>query len=382
MKRSVLIVVGTRPEVIKMVPVYLAMRQSGTLFPILLSTGQHREMLDQSLAAFEIQPDHDLKLMTQGQTLTSLTALVLSEVGAFLEEHQPDAILVQGDTTTVMASAMAAFYHRIPVGHVEAGLRTYDMQSPWPEEMNRRVVAPIARWHFVPTHGAEENLVSERVAKERVFVTGNTVVDSLLRMKERLIGNDKDRMKEAFSPLFYDRFLSVTSSMRWILVTGHRRESFGDGFERICQALRRLVDSYEDLGIIYPVHLNPRVNEPVNRLLGDHERIALIEPVGYASFVWLMSKCHFVLSDSGGVQEEAPSLGKPVLVMRKQTERNEGVKAGTSRLVGTDVEMIVSEAGLLLDDDAAYSERAAIANPYGDGKAAERIVTVLEGSLK
>ena len=384
--KKIILAVGTRPEVIKMAPVYRALKQSATLQPVLLSTGQHREMLAQALAAFDLTPDADLALMQPGQTLPELTGRVINAVTEFIQANRPDAILVQGDTTTVLAASIAATYARVPVGHVEAGLRTYDMDHPFPEEMNRRLVSPLARWSFVPTATSRQNLLQEHIAPETIHITGNSVIDALLWMREKVQGKqtspqalaERLGIPAAFANKYLDPSTSGEQPARWILVTGHRRESFGDGFESICQALRQLVEEHSDVGILYPVHLNPNVREPVNRLLSNHPRIALIEPVGYEDFIWLMDRCYFLLSDSGGVQEEAPSLGKPVLVMRTTTERPEGVEAGTCRLVGTDPAAILREASLLLNDRNEYQHRSALKNPYGDGQTAVRIREILE----
>lgn len=381
MKKRVAVVAGTRPECIKMAPLYFELQRSDLLEPVFLATAQHRQMLDQTLGVFNIQPEFDLNLMQPGQSLADLTARVITSVTAWCQQEKPAALLVQGDTTTVLASALAAFYCEIPVGHVEAGLRTGNMRSPFPEEMNRRLTSPLAQWHFCPTDISRNNLLREAIPSQQIHVTGNTVVDALLWVRDRLdsIGVTlesviaKTRIPEAFAK----RFLN-SNDQRWILVTGHRRESFGDGFERICQSLAELARRYPDVGILYPVHLNPNVREPVNRLLGNHTSIALIEPVDYLQFVWLMNRCTFLISDSGGVQEEAPSLGKPVLVMRETTERPEGISAGTCRLVGTDPQRILTEAALLLDDDREYTRRSQLANPYGDGLAAQRIRKILE----
>lgn len=382
--RTVAIIAGTRPEVIKMAPVYFALKASQTLRPLLLSTGQHREMLDQAFAAFGIVPDHDLNLMKAGQTLPDLTARAITAVTEFLTEQRPDAVLVQGDTTTVLASTIASFYARVPVGHVEAGLRTYDLEAPWPEEMNRRLTDPISRWCFAPTEVSRDNLLREQVPAERIHVTGNTVIDSLLWMRERLEARGVDAASVArrlgISAEFADRFLGEGGG-RWVLVTGHRRESFGGGFERMCRGIRNIVEDHPDVGVLYPVHLNPQVREPVARLLASHGRIELVEPAAYEDFIWLMNRCHFVLSDSGGVQEEAPGLGKPVLVMRETTERPEGVAAGTCTLVGTDPERIRAEVAVLLGDEAEYRRRSGLNNPYGDGTAAVKIREVLEREM-
>lgn len=397
MKKTVAIVAGTRPEVIKMAPVWFALRESPTLEPLLISTGQHREMLDQAFGVFGLKPDVDLGLMQPGQTLPDLTARVLTSMAAVIRERRPAAVLVQGDTTTVLGTALAAFYERVPLGHVEAGLRTYNFDAPWPEEMNRRLADPISRWCFAPTEWSAANLRAERTPAEQVHVTGNTVVDALLWVREKLKRNgltadqvcSRCKIPAEFAARYLgdDRALncqhstSSSTAKRWVLITGHRRESFGQGFENICRAIGELARRYPDLGLLYPVHLNPNVQEPVRRILGTNPRVALIPPVGYEDFIWLMDRSYFVLSDSGGVQEEAPSVGKPVLVMRDTTERPEGVEAGTCRLVGTEPSRILREAITLLDDEAGYGRRAGLRNPYGDGTAARKIVTVLESSL-
>lgn len=414
MLKKIALVVGTRPEAIKIVPVYFALRQSRTLEPILVSTGQHKEMLMQTFDVFGIRPDFDLELMQPGQTLPDLTARVLTGLISWLREAKPSALLVQGDTTSAFAAGLAAFYERIPVGHVEAGLRTYDILSPWPEEANRRLIAPLARWAFAPTNQSRANLIGERVPESQVHVTGNTVVDSLLWVRNHQASQSEHPLEKAqrlsipgsFANSYLNGFITKPnheqptsnsapravlspdtcnlipkSSTRWILVTGHRRESFGQGFEQICEALLHIVEEFPDVGILYPVHLNPKVQEPVKRLLGNQQRIALIPPVGYEDFVWLMDRAHFILSDSGGVQEEAPSLGKPVLVMRETTERPEGVDAGTCVLVGTNPKKILTEVRRLLNDEPEYHRRSQLKNPYGDGKAARRIVEILEKDL-
>jgi UDP-N-acetylglucosamine 2-epimerase len=307
---------------------------------------------------------------------------VLTGVSAWLAEAKPSAVLVQGDTTTVLGAAMASFYAGIPVGHVEAGLRTDDLRSPFPEEMNRRVTSTLTRWHFCPTEGAKANLVREGIAASACHVTGNTVIDALLATRAKIGGLEAAAVgaRLGIAPAFVASHLAAAKS-RWILVTGHRRESFGPGFENLCRGIRQLVDAHPDLGIVYPVHLNPQVQEPVRRLLGGHPRIALAAPAAYEDFVWLMDRCAFVLTDSGGVQEEAPSLGKPVLVMRDNTERPEGLAAGTSELVGTDPARIVAAANRLLTDSAEYGRRAQLRNPYGDGTAAGKIARMLEAEL-
>lgn len=368
-----------------MAPVYFELKQSKLLEPVFVSSGQHREMLDQTLSAFGIKPDYDLNLMRPGQTLPDLTARVLTATTDWLSEHKPTAVLVQGDTTTVLASALAAFYQRIPVGHVEAGLRTGNMMSPWPEEMNRRLTSPLANWNFCPTEVSKRNLIREGIREEVCHVTGNSVIDALLRMRDAqrtsALSATDVAAKVGIPSAFTKRYL-VSGGHPWILVTGHRRESFGGGFERICDAINRLTQLHPEVGVLYPVHLNPQVQEPVKRILGDNPRICLVPPAAYEEFVWLMNKCYFLLSDSGGVQEEAPSLGKPVLVMRDTTERPEGVTAGTCRLVGTDPEVILREAILLLKDKAEYLRRSSIGNPYGDGTASRRIRHILEASIQ
>ena len=338
-------------------------------------TAQHREMLDQVLALFSIRPDHDLNLMTSNQDLTDITSRVLHGMRDVLREEAPDAVLVQGDTTTTFAAALASFYQRVPVGHVEAGLRTGNLLSPWPEEANRVLATRLAKWHFAPTCRAREALLKEGVADDAITVTGNTVIDALLDVASR-IETDRHLRAELSA-----RFPWIDGTRRLVLVTGHRRESFGPPFERICTALARIADR-GDVQIAYPVHLNPSVQTPVRQTLGAHRNVMLLEPQPYLPFVYLMKRATIVLTDSGGVQEEAPSLGKPVLVMRDVTERPEAVMAGTSILVGTDTERIVSEANRLLDDSAAYEEMARAHNPFGDGRAAERIVEVLRGSLR
>ena len=387
--KKIAIVVGTRPEVIKMAPVVFALRESPSLEPILLSTGQHREMLDQALAAFDLTPDFDLGLMQPGQTLPGLTSRAIEAVTKFIDQQSPDAILVQGDTSTVLAGAMAAFFANVPVGHIEAGLRTGNMRSPFPEEMNRRLTSPLAKWHFCPTEGSIENLVREAIAESDCYVTGNTVVDSLLwiRDKQKKLGVDaadvagRLKIPQSFAAKYLEASTSTAEGPAFVLVTGHRRESFGGGFERMCEAIDELTKQHPGIGVLYPVHLNPLVQEPVNRILGENPSVQLCSPAGYEDFVWLMNQAKFILSDSGGVQEEAPSLGKPVLVMRETTERPEGVTAGTCRLVGTDTEKILSESAILLNDHEAYASRSSLQNPYGDGRAAKAIVRVLEQSF-
>ncbi len=384
MKKTVAIVAGTRPECVKMAPVYFELLKSETLRPVFLATAQHRQMLDQTLAVFGIRPEYDLDLMKPGQTLPDLTGRVLTAVTGWIAEHRPAAMLVQGDTTTVLGAALAAFYAGVPVGHVEAGLRTGDMRSPFPEEMNRRLTSPLARWNFCPTEVSQSNLLRESVPAASCHVTGNTVIDALLAVRDRLRDAGVDGRSVAarvgIPEAFAERYLTG-SGAPWILVTGHRRESFGGGFERICEAINGITRDHPGVGVLYPVHLNPQVQEPVNRILGGNARVALVPPASYEDFIWLLDRCRFALSDSGGVQEEAPSLGKPVLVMRETTERPEGVAAGTCTLVGTDPAKIRAEAAVLLGDAAAYARRSSLKNPYGDGTASALIRRVLEADL-
>lgn len=364
MKR-VLLVFGTRPEAIKMAPVYDMLKGSPSLDVRVAVTAQHREMLDQVLRLFKIKPDYDLNLMKPGQGLTEITSAVLAGLKPVLEDFAPDLLLVHGDTTTTLSASLAAYYHQIPVGHVEAGLRTGNIYSPWPEEINRKVTGTIARLHFAPTEKSAANLTAEGVAPQMVFITGNTVIDALIDVVDRL-ENDPQQSAD------YDAEFGIDPTKRLILVTGHRRESFGGGFERICFALAKIAER-DDVQIIYPVHLNPNVKGPVEVNLGGLERVRLIPPQDYLPFVHLMRRANIILTDSGGVQEEAPSLGKPVLVMRDTTERPEAVDAGTVKLVGTDPALIVRETMALLDDDDAYESMSRAHNPYGDGLAAQRI---------
>ncbi|MFG6531410.1 MULTISPECIES: non-hydrolyzing UDP-N-acetylglucosamine 2-epimerase [unclassified Sulfitobacter] len=363
--KKVLLVFGTRPEAIKMAPVYEVLKATPGLDVRVAVTAQHREMLDQVLLLFGIEPDYDLNVMKPGQGLTEITAAVLAGLKPVFEEYAPDLLLVHGDTTTTLSASLAAYYQQIPVGHVEAGLRTGNIYSPWPEEINRKVTGTIARLHFVPTEKAASNLKSEGVPSVRISITGNTVIDALLDVVERL---ENDPQQSAV----YDSEFGIDPTRRLILVTGHRRESFGGGFERICTALATLAKR-EDVQIIYPVHLNPNVKGPVEISLGELERVKLIAPQDYLPFVHLMRRADIILTDSGGVQEEAPSLGKPVLVMRDTTERPEAVDAGTVKLVGTDADLIIRETSRLLDDQAAYDAMSRAHNPYGDGLASQRV---------
>ena len=374
-KYRIMIVFGTRPEAIKMAPIVAVIRRDLSIDLRVCVTGQHRQMLDQVLALFKIVPDYDLSLMRPGQTLTELTQNVLSGMEHVFQEWRPDLLLVHGDTTTTFGASLAAYYQRIPVGHVEAGLRTGDIYSPWPEEINRCMVSTIAALHFAPTKSSRDNLLRENVQSSKIFVTGNTVIDSLLDISAKIEGNaDLQAELEA-------RFSFLDSRRKLILVTGHRRENFGTGFESICHGLAELANR-SDVQIVYPVHLNPNVQEPVLRILGEAKNIHLIAPQDYLPFVYLMKRSMIILTDSGGIQEEAPSLGKPVLVMRENTERPEAVEAGTVKLVGTNSRKLVSSTTTLLDNPSIYQQMTANVNPYGDGHSAEQIVNILRTHLK
>ncbi|KKB10202.1 non-hydrolyzing UDP-N-acetylglucosamine 2-epimerase [Devosia chinhatensis] len=363
--KKVLMVFGTRPEAIKMAPIYEVLRNTAGLEVRVAVTAQHREMLDQVLHLFDIQPHYDLDIMKPGQGLSEITGAVLMGLKPVLDDFSPDLMLVHGDTTTTLSASLAAYYQQVAVGHVEAGLRTGNIYSPWPEEINRRVAGTIARLHFAPTEGAAANLLAEAVPAATIMVTGNTVIDTLFEVVRRL---DADPEQSAA----LDAEFGIDPSRRMILVTGHRRESFGGGFQRICDALA-LIAQREDVQIVYPVHLNPNVKGPVESCLGALPRVHLVAPQTYLPFVHLMRRADIILTDSGGVQEEAPSLGKPVLVMRDTTERPEAIDAGTVKLVGTDTDLIVRETTRLLDDTAAYQAMAGAHNPYGDGLASYRI---------
>ena len=370
--RRVMVVFGTRPEAIKMAPVVEALKATPGIETLVAVTAQHRQMLDQVLDLFGIVPDDDLDVMAPGQTLPSLFGRILTGMSEVLERRRPDMVLVHGDTSTTLATALAAFYAKVAIGHVEAGLRTGDLQAPWPEEANRRLTAPLTRLHFAPTAQSRANLLAENIADADIHVTGNTVIDALLAVVAR-IENDAGLAAELAA-----RFPFLSPDKRLVLVTGHRRENFGAGFEQICLALRDLA-ARDDVQLLYPVHLNPQVQEPVNRILAGVDNVRLIAPQDYLPFVYLMTKAHVILTDSGGIQEEAPSLGKPVLVMRDTTERPEAVEAGTVRLVGTDRARIVAEVTRLLDDEDACREMARAHNPYGDGEAARRIAALIAG---
>lgn len=370
-KMTIMTVFGTRPEAIKMAPLVLALRNRPDIESIVCVTGQHRAMLDQVLDVFKIVPNYDLSIMQAGQDLTDITVRTMAGLRDILAVVRPHWVLVHGDTTTAMAASLAAFYAGAKIGHVEAGLRTWDMKRPWPEEMNRAVIDRIADAYFAPTEQSERNLLKENICSERIFVTGNTVIDALLLARKKL-ETDLELQRE-----MERRFPFLSPNRRMILVTGHRRESFGDGFDSICAGLARLADR-GDCDIVYPVHLNPNVSGPVHAQLGDRNNVHLIEPQEYLPFVYLMLRSYLILTDSGGVQEEAPSLGKPVLVMRDVTERPEAVKAGAVILVGAKEEAIFREAARLLDDSIHYHQVARAINPYGDGLASGRIVEALE----
>ena len=373
----ILTVFGTRPEAIKMAPVVNALGRTTGVRSRVCVTAQHRDMLDQVLELFGIQPDYDLNVMQNNQGLTHITAAVLSGMEAVLDDFQPDRVLVHGDTTSTFAASLAAFYGKIPVGHVEAGLRTGNIYAPWPEEMNRKLADAIADLFFAPTESSKQNLRREGIDDERIVVTGNTVIDALFDVAGMIREDSALRLKLNDTFPFLDG-THGTEGRRMILVTGHRRENFGPGFERICEALATLSER-EDVQIVYPVHLNPNVREPVMRILGNRPSVHLIEPVDYLGFVYLMSRCYLIITDSGGVQEEAPSLGKPVLVMREVTERPEAVEAGTVTLVGTDGRKILDRSKRLLDDAAEYAVMSRAHNPYGDGQASQRIVASITG---
>lgn len=364
-KKKLLCVVGTRPEAIKMAPVILACRTQPWANVRVLATAQHREMLDQVFGLFEIKPDIDLNIMQENQTLPELTARLLTALDQAFASENPDAVLAQGDTSTVMVAALASFYRRIPFGHVEAGLRTGDLAYPFPEEMNRVVTSRLSRWHFAPTVSARANLLGEGITDEHIFVTGNTVIDALLNVATRC---------DEYAP-------KVSPGKRLILVTAHRRENFGEPFAAVCRAIRHLADMRPDVEFLYPIHPNPNVREVAVKMLGQHPGIRLCDPLDYLPFVAAMKTAHFILSDSGGVQEEAPALGKPVLVLRRETERPEAVTGGVVKLVGPDFDAIVNESLRLLDDDHAYSAMARGISPYGDGQASLRIVEILRKGL-
>ena len=381
--QKALIVFGTRPEAIKMAPLVKTFEAHPQFETRVCVTAQHRQMLDQVLDIFDIIPDYDLDIMKAGQDLYDITARVLMGMKEVLNDFSPDIVLVHGDTTTTLAASLAAFYKKIPVGHVEAGLRTNDLYSPWPEEANRQLASRIATYNFAPTSTSRQNLLKENKKDDEIVVTGNTVIDALFMVLEKIDKEPakKEKILQSIRKHFNNSRFDPESS-HFILVTGHRRENFGEGFIHICQALKVIALNNPDFHIIYPVHLNPNVQQPVNEILGDIENISLIPPLEYEPFVYLMSKAYLIVTDSGGIQEEAPSLGKPVLVMRETTERPEAVAAGTVKLVGTDMKKIIDEMQKLLDNPEAYALMSKAHNPYGDGKASARIVNYLENNMK
>ena len=381
--QTIMLVFGTRPEAIKMCPLVLELKKNKDAFNVVVCvTGQHREMLDQVLNIFEIKPDYDLNIMTKGQDLYDVTSRVMLGLRDILKNVKPDYVLVHGDTTTSMAAALASFYQQIPVGHVEAGLRTYDIYSPWPEELNRQISSRISTLHFAPTELSRKNLLSEGISDDNIFVTGNTVIDALHIVVDKLNENDdvKNRVRDSLVKSGYDPD-RLDANKKMVLITGHRRENFGSGFISMCEAIRDLALRYPEVDFIYPMHLNPNVREPINDIFGSMsvqlKNMFFIEPLEYLEFVYLMKNSYLVLTDSGGIQEEAPGLGKPVLVMRNTTERPEALEAGTVKLVGVDYNKICNEVSHLLDNADAYKLMSNAVNPYGDGKACERIMNIL-----
>ena len=395
MRRKILIVFGTRPEAIKMAPLIKEFQKFPGEFDLKVCiTAQHREMLDQVLSIFEITPDYDLNIMKPDQGLHDITSTILLKIKNVLDDFHPDMVFVQGDTTTTFSTALASFYQKIPVGHIEAGLRTGNIHSPWPEEMNRKLTSSIAKFHFAPTETSKQNLLKEGINEENIHVTGNTVIDALYLALNKIRENKvlRTQLEDKIARSGYQNISRITDhgsreshperSLRVILVTGHRRENFGQGFVNICHALKEIAIKHSEIDIVYPVHLNPNVQKPVYNILSKIKNIYLIEPLEYLPFVYLMDKCYLVLTDSGGIQEEAPGLGKPVLVMRNTTERPEAVDAGTVILVGVDKEKIVNEVSKLLDNKSHYEKMSKAHNPYGDGEAAKRIVAFLKSRKK
>lgn len=373
--KKVLLVFGTRPEAIKMAPLALQLKENNESFETKVCvTGQHRQMLDQVLELFNLTPDFDLNLMKPGQTLSDVTSGVLKGLEAVFAEWLPDVVLVHGDTATTFAASLAAYYHKVKIGHVEAGLRTGDIYSPWPEEANRKLTGALASYHFAPTQSSYNNLIKENINPENITITGNTVIDALLKVKEKVETDHK------IIADFKAQFSFLDESKKLILVTGHRRENFGQGFLNICQALANIAQKYSDVQIVYPVHLNPNVQKPVNELLSGISNIHLIAPQDYLPFVYLMNHSYLILTDSGGIQEEAPSLGKPVLVMRDTTERPEAVEAGTVKLVGTDAAVIEKSVTDLLANTELYKQMAEAHNPYGDGTSCQQIIEFLKNN--
>ena len=378
--KKILIVFGTRPEAIKMASLVKEFEKYKNDFEVKVCvTAQHRSMLDQVLDIFDIHVDYDLNIMKHNQDLYDVTSKVLLKMRNVLREINPELVIVQGDTTTTFATSLASFYEKIPIGHVEAGLRTGNIYSPWPEEMNRKLTSCIARYHFPPTETSKKNLLEEGVDPQSLFVTGNTVIDALFMVIEK-IKNDK-KLAKSIKEEIKQKGYNVSNDKKLILVTGHRRENIGEGFINICEALREIAIKYKDFDILYPVHLNPNVQKPVYKILSDLKNVFLIEPIDYLPFVYLMSNSYIIITDSCGIQEEAPSLGKPVLVMRDTTERPEAVDVGTVKIVGTDKERTVKEIGLLIENQKIYNEMSMAHNPYGDGKACQRILKILKREL-
>jgi len=375
--KKVLLVFGTRPEAIKMAPLVLAFQKHAhEIEAKVCVTAQHREMLDQVLHIFDIKPDFDLNIMKPGQDLYDVTSNILLGMKEILVSYRPDVVFVHGDTTTTIATAMSAFYQKIPVAHVEAGLRTGDIYSPWPEEANRKLTSQITQYHFAPTQTSQENLLKEGVSENNIYVTGNTVIDALLWVLDKI--EKTKEIKESLIKTINKEFTAFGDDKRFVLITGHRRENFGQGFLDMCSAIKTLAQAHTDVNFVYPVHLNPNVQKPVLELLSGIENVYLVSPLEYEPFVYLMSKSYLILTDSGGIQEEAPSLGKPVLVMRDTTERPEAIDAGTVKLVGTNPENIISEVTRLLEDKIGYEQMSKAHNPYGDGKACEKIINIIK----
>jgi UDP-N-acetylglucosamine 2-epimerase (non-hydrolysing) len=377
--KKVMLVFGTRPEAIKMAPLCLAFKEYSDLETVVCVTGQHREMLDQVMNVFGLTPDIDLDIMKNNQDLSDITSRILLNMREIFKLHKPDIVVVHGDTTTTMATAMAAFYASIPVAHVEAGLRTHDIMAPFPEEFNRRLASISAQLHFAPTALSKANLMAENISSEQVWLTGNTVIDALHWVIEKI--KNSSSLEESLNTLISNQLKFNWLESRYVLITGHRRENFGQGFLDICKAIENLAHKHPTVHFVYPVHLNPNVQTPVKSLLGDLENVHLIEPLGYESFVYLLSNCYIVLTDSGGIQEEAPSLGKPVLVMRDVSERPEAIDAGTVKLVGTNVKSILEHITTLIERPDIYEIMSKSHNPYGDGKACSKIVEIIKGQL-
>jgi UDP-N-acetylglucosamine 2-epimerase (non-hydrolysing) len=374
--KKILLVFGTRPEAIKMAPLVLAFQKySQKIEAKVCVTAQHREMLDQVLQIFDITPDYDLNIMKPGQDLYDVTSNILLGMKDVLTEYQPDVVLVHGDTTTTIATALSAFYQKIPVGHVEAGLRTGDIYSPWPEEANRKLTGVLTQYHFAPTSTSQKNLMNEGVKTDNIYVTGNTVIDALFWVLEKI--ENTDTLKKELSRKILTQFDAFENDNKFVLITGHRRENFGQGFLNMCKGIKTLAQLHPQINFVYPVHLNPNVQKPVLELLSGIKNIYLIDPLDYEPFVFLMSRAYLILTDSGGIQEEAPSLGKPVLVMRDTTERPEALNAGTVKLVGTNTENIITEVNRLLENNSDYEKMSQAHNPYGDGKACEKIIKIL-----